>query len=61
MININELISLAKGNPQAMYDDMLKNNPQFAKFVEETKGKKPEDIAKAYNIDPALLNLFNIK
>lgn len=59
--NINDLLSLAKGDPQAMYDNMLKTNPQFARFVEETKGKTPEEIAKANNIDPALLSLFNMK
>lgn len=60
-MDLASLINLAKGNPQAMYDEMIKTNPQFAKFVEDNKGKTAEEIAKANNLDPALLSLFNMK
>lgn len=60
-MNLTDLLSLAKGNPQELYDNMLKTNPQFAQFVEANKGKSPEEIAKANNIDPAILSLFNMK
>ncbi len=45
-------------NVQGLYENMLKNNPQFAKFVEENKDKTPEEIAKAYNLDPNLIKTF---
>lgn len=58
MNNIFELLNLAKGDPQGMYDKMLKENPQFSDFVQKNKDKKPEDIAKEYGVDPSLLSLF---
>jgi len=52
MINKFELFNLLRsGNPQAVFDTMMKNNEQFRKFVEENKGKTPEEIAKEHNID----------
>lgn len=59
--NLTDLLNLAKGNPQELYDNMLKTNPQFAQFVKDNEGKTPEEIAKANNIDPAVLSLFNMK
>ena len=56
--NIASLIQMVKGNPQAYFDNMMKTNPQFAKFVEDCKGKKPEQIMKEYGLDPALINRF---
>lgn len=55
---LSDLINLAKGDPQAMYDKMLKENPQFSDFVQKNKDKQPDEIAKEYNIDPAMLKLF---
>ena len=43
--------SLKSGNPQALFNQMMRNNPQFAQFVEQNKGKSPEQIAKDYNVD----------
>lgn len=52
---INDLRQLMNGNPQALYDAMLKNNKQFAEFVKSNEGKTPEQIAQAYGIDPNIL------
>ena len=48
-MSLSDIITLTK-NPQAMYDKMLRENPQFAQFVETNKGKTPEDIAKENNM-----------
>jgi hypothetical protein len=50
--NIFGLINMLKsGNPQMIANQMMRQNPQFAQFVNENKGKSPEDIAKSYGID----------
>ena len=48
---LNSIKALANGNPQAMFNQMLNTNPQFAKFVNENKGLSPEQIAKNYGVD----------
>ena len=48
---LNDIKALANGNPQAMFNQMLNTNPQFAKFVNENKGLSPEQIAKNYGVD----------
>ena len=51
---LNQLRGLKQmlgGNPQAMYDKMLRENPQFKSFVEANQNKSPEQIAKDYGID----------
>lgn len=58
MNNILEILSMAKGDPQSMYDKMIRENPQFSEFVQKNKDKRPEDIAKEYGVDPSLLNLL---
>lgn len=40
-----------KNNPNNMFSNMLNSNPQFRQFVEENKGKSPEQIAKEHGID----------
>lgn len=57
-IQISDLINLAKGDPQVMYNKMMNENPQFSEFVNKNRDKKPEEIAQAYGIDPTLLKLF---
>ena len=44
------------GNPDAMFRQMMQNNPQFAQFVQENQGRTPEQIAQAYGIDVGMLN-----
>ena len=47
--NIQKLMQ--GNNPNAVYNYMIKNNPQFAQFVEANKGKSPEQIAQENGID----------
>lgn len=58
LAGLSQLASLMKGDPNKVYQDMLKNNPQFAKFVKDNEGKTPEQIAKDNGIDPSILELF---
>lgn len=45
-------------NPQKAYEEMIKTNPQFKKFVEDNQGKSVEQIAKENGIDPKLISSF---
>ena len=40
-----------RNNPNNMFSNMLNSNPQFRQFIEENKGKSPEQIAKEHGID----------
>lgn len=53
--DIMNILQMAKGNPDAFFEQMVKTNPQFARFVDECRGKKPEQIIQRYGLDPALI------
>ena len=38
-------------NPNKVYDEMLKNNPDFRKFVEDNKHKTTEELISEHNLD----------
>lgn len=38
-------------SPDKLYDYMMTNNPKFAQFVSQNKGKSVDQIAKDYNIN----------
>ena len=42
---------MAGQDPNTVMRMMAQRNPQFAQFVDENKGKSPEQIAKEYGID----------
>ena len=42
---------LMSGNPQAVFDNLMRSNPRFAEFVRQNQGKTPEQIAAENNID----------
>lgn len=42
-------------NADEVFNDMMKNNPQFRQFIEANKGKSVEQIAKENGINPQLL------
>lgn len=37
--------------PEVLFNRMMQNNPAFAQFVQENKGKSPEQLAQEYGID----------
>lgn len=53
--NLN-LIQMIRQNPQQMFNQLMRTNPQFAQFVNENKGKSVEQIAHEYNVDLNALN-----
>lgn len=53
---INQLKSIQ--NPEEYAKQMMDSNPQFKRFVDDNKGKTPEEIAKSYGIDSSILSLF---
>ena len=46
---VNQLRAL--GNPQAMYDQMYRNDPQFRQFADSVKGKTPEQAFRENGLD----------
>lgn len=50
--NVMGLINaLKQGNPDYMFQQMIKNNPQFKSFVDANKDKTVQEIADSYGID----------
>ena len=47
----NVLKMLRSGNPEQIAQQMMQSNPQFRQFVEENKGKTPEQVAREHGID----------
>lgn len=46
------------GNPQGMYEQLMRTNPQFADFVRQNQGKTPEEIAREHGIDYGMIQRF---
>lgn len=50
--NMMQLMNMLKsGNPQQMAQQMMMNNPQFRQFMEQNKGKTPQQVAQENGID----------
>lgn len=47
----NIMKMLRSGNPEMIAQQMMQNNPQFRQFVEQNKGKTPEQVAREYGVD----------
>lgn len=49
---LNEIMQIVNNinDPQALFDKMYETNPDFKKFIDDTKGMSVEDIAKKYNV-----------
>lgn len=59
MNNVMGLVNALKnGNPQYMFNQLMQSNPQFKQFVEQNKGKSPEQIAKENGLDLNTINSF---
>ena len=58
MNNLMGLINMAKGNPWGMYNNLMRNNPQFRQFVNDNRGKSAEQIAQEHGIDLSMLKDF---
>lgn len=53
--DIMSVLQMAKENPDALFENMMKTNPQFKNFVEGCKGKSPEQIIQHFGLDPNLI------
>lgn len=47
----NVMRMLKSGNPDEIGRQMMQNNPQFRQFMEQNRGKTPEQVAKENGID----------
>lgn len=48
---VNQLLSLANGNPQGLFNSLVQSNPRFAQFVAQNQGKTPEQAFRDNGID----------
>lgn len=48
---IQNIKSAMGGNPQALFNNMMQNNPQFRQFAQSMQGKTPEQAFKEYGLD----------
>lgn len=48
---------MAGMTPEQAVSNLMQTNPQFAKFVQENRGKTPAQIAREHGIDPSLLGI----
>lgn len=56
MQELERIRSMANGNPSAAMDFLMQKNPQFRQFVEQNRGKTPEQIAQEHGIDMNTVN-----
>ena len=42
---------LKSGNPEQIAQQMMQSNPRFKQFMEQNKGKSPEQVARENGID----------
>ena len=59
MGNAMNILQMLQGNPASAYDQLMRTNPQFRQFVQDNKGKSPEQIAQEHGID--LKQIMNLK
>lgn len=42
---------LKSGNPEQIAQQMMQSNPRFKQFIEQNKGKTPEQVAREHGFD----------
>lgn len=47
--------AMRRQGPEAVFGAMMSSNPRFRQFVEQNRGKSPEQIARENGIDFAAL------
>ena len=45
------LRQMMQGDPSALITNLCQSNPQFAQFVEQNKGRTPQEAFRAYGYD----------
>lgn len=51
--SLPSLVRAAMGDPQGLFEQMMRDNPDFRRFVDDNRGKSPEQIASENGIDLA--------
>ncbi len=51
--SLPSLLQAMMGDPRALFEQMMRDDPSFRKFVNDNAGKNPEQIARENGIDPA--------
>lgn len=52
MAQVSNIMRMLKsGNPEQIAQQMMQQNPQFRQFMEQNKGKTPEQVAREHGID----------
>lgn len=49
LMNIARMVK--NGNPEQIAQSLMQQNPQFRQFVEENRGKSPEQVAQEHGFD----------
>lgn len=49
LMNIARMVK--SGNPEQIAMNLMRQNPQFKQFVEQNRGKTPEQVARENGID----------
>lgn len=44
---------MAGNDPQAAFQEMMRTNPQFQRFMADNRGKTPQQVAREHGIDLA--------
>ena len=56
LARVMEIKQMLNSQPvEAVYNRLLRNNPQFVQFVQSNQGKSMDELAKEYGIDPQML------
>lgn len=48
---LGELLAMGRGNPSALFNQLMRTNPSFVQFCNENKGKTPEQAFRDYGLD----------
>ena len=59
MGDIMKIMSMVRGkDPNAVMGMLAQKNPQFRQFMEECRGKTPEQVAQEYGVDLSTIRQF---
>lgn len=47
----NVMKMLRSGNPEQIAQQMMQSNPHFRQFIEQNKGKTPDQVAREHGLD----------
>lgn len=57
-LNARQTLNKTMNDPDAMFDELYKNNPAFKEFAERNKNKTIDQIAGDYGLNPDLVKMI---